>query len=87
LHSVGEPDDPKWPPKWPPKWVGMIALMGLDAETGVFMLLFCSSTFRTTKPAVKCVRPKAMTVCAAFIGLLRFRTKRMRRCRRVRCLD
>ena len=35
LHSVGEPDDSKWPPKW----AGMIALMGLDAETGVFMLL------------------------------------------------
>jgi Cu(I)/Ag(I) efflux system membrane protein CusA/SilA len=68
-------------------WVGMIALMGLDAETGVFMLLFLDLShdeakarghMRTTGDlteaiihgAVKRVRPKAMTVCAAFIGLL-----------------
>jgi Cu(I)/Ag(I) efflux system membrane protein CusA/SilA len=64
-----------------------IALMGLDAETGVFMLLFLDLShdeakarghLRTTGDlveaiihgAVKRVRPKAMTVCAAFIGLL-----------------
>ncbi len=68
-------------------WVGMIALMGLDAETGVFMLLFLDLShdeakarghLRTTGDlveaiihgAVKRVRPKAMTVCAALIGLL-----------------
>jgi copper/silver efflux system protein len=68
-------------------WVGMIALMGLDAETGVFMLLFLDlahddararGLLRTTGDlreaivhgAVKRVRPKAMTVCAAFMGLL-----------------
>ncbi|NUO19461.1 efflux RND transporter permease subunit [bacterium] len=68
-------------------WVGMIALLGLDAETGVFMLLFLDLShnearvrgqLRTTGDlveaivhgAVKRVRPKAMTVCAAFIGLL-----------------
>jgi Cu(I)/Ag(I) efflux system membrane protein CusA/SilA len=68
-------------------WVGMIALLGLDAETGVFMLLFLDLShdaaktkglLRTTSDlteaivhgAVKRVRPKAMTVCAAFIGLL-----------------
>jgi Cu(I)/Ag(I) efflux system membrane protein CusA/SilA len=68
-------------------WVGMIALMGLDAETGVFMLLFLDLShdeatargqLQTTGDlveaiihgAVKRVRPKAMTVCAAFIGLL-----------------
>jgi Cu(I)/Ag(I) efflux system membrane protein CusA/SilA len=68
-------------------WVGMIALMGLDAETGVFMLLFLDLShgeardrgqLRTTGDlveaiihgAVKRVRPKAMTVAAAFIGLL-----------------
>jgi copper/silver efflux system protein len=68
-------------------WVGMIALMGLDAETGVFMLLFLDLSheeFRksgrlTTEAdlveaivhgAVKRVRPKAMTVCAAMLGLL-----------------
>ncbi len=68
-------------------WVGMIALMGLDAETGVFMLLFLDlshdeararGALRTSGDlveaiihgAVKRVRPKAMTVAAAFIGLL-----------------
>jgi Cu(I)/Ag(I) efflux system membrane protein CusA/SilA len=67
-------------------WVGMIALMGLDAETGVFMLLFLdlSSTSAARGQlhtrgdlteaiihgAVKRVRPKAMTVCAAMLGLL-----------------
>jgi copper/silver efflux system protein len=68
-------------------WVGMIALMGLDAETGVFMLLFLDLSYeervkqgkmRTYKDleeaiihgAVKRVRPKMMTVLAAFMGLL-----------------
>ncbi|MBI2374838.1 MAG: efflux RND transporter permease subunit [Deltaproteobacteria bacterium] len=68
-------------------WVGMIALMGLDAETGVFMLLFLDLSLDEAKArgqlsttgdlveaiihgAVKRVRPKAMTVGAAFIGLL-----------------
>jgi copper/silver efflux system protein len=68
-------------------WVGLIALMGLDAETGVFMLLFLdlshdeyarSGRLRSEADlmeavlhgAVKRVRPKAMTVCAAMLGLL-----------------
>jgi Cu(I)/Ag(I) efflux system membrane protein CusA/SilA len=68
-------------------WVGMIALMGLDAETGVFMLLFLDLTYdervregrmRTRDDleeaivhgAVKRIRPKMMTVAAAFTGLL-----------------
>jgi Cu(I)/Ag(I) efflux system membrane protein CusA/SilA len=68
-------------------WVGMIALMGLDAETGVFMLLFLDLSHDEYKKrgalnndrdlveaivhgAVKRVRPKAMTVFAAMIGLL-----------------
>jgi len=68
-------------------WVGMIALMGLDAETGVFMLLFLDLSHDEARQrgqlntrgdlveaiihgAVKRVRPKAMTVFAAFIGLL-----------------
>ncbi len=68
-------------------WVGLIALLGLDAETGVFMLLFLDLSIddakargqlRTTGDlveaiihgAVKRVRPKAMTVTAAFMGLL-----------------
>jgi Cu(I)/Ag(I) efflux system membrane protein CusA/SilA len=65
----------------------MIALMGLDAETGVFMLLFLDLShdeyrarglLRTrgdlveaiVHGAVMRVRPKAMTVFAAMIGLL-----------------
>jgi len=68
-------------------WVGMIALLGLDAETGVFMLLFLDLSYdrfrregrlRTVRDldeaivhgAVKRVRPKLMTVAAAFTGLL-----------------
>ncbi len=68
-------------------WVGMIALMGLDAETGVFMLLFLDLSYKDAvrrgkmnteqdleeaiiHGAVKRVRPKMMTVMAAFMGLL-----------------
>jgi len=68
-------------------WVGMIALLGLDAETGVFMLLFLDLSYESAKKsgmlknvgeldeaivhgAVKRVRPKMMTVAAAFMGLL-----------------
>jgi Cu(I)/Ag(I) efflux system membrane protein CusA/SilA len=68
-------------------WVGMIALMGLDAETGVFMLLFLDLSYDQAvregrmrneadleeaiiHGAVKRVRPKMMTVMAAFMGLL-----------------
>jgi Cu(I)/Ag(I) efflux system membrane protein CusA/SilA len=65
----------------------MIALMGLDAETGVFMLLFLDLSHEEARKAgrlrtrgdlveaivhgaVKRVRPKAMTVFAAMLGLL-----------------
>jgi Cu(I)/Ag(I) efflux system membrane protein CusA/SilA len=68
-------------------WVGMIALMGLDAETGVFMLLYLDLAYdgmkkdgRMNSPAdleeavihgaVRRLRPKLMTVTAAFMGLL-----------------
>jgi Cu(I)/Ag(I) efflux system membrane protein CusA/SilA len=68
-------------------WVGMIALLGLDAETGVFMLLFLDLAWDEARAtgrlrdradldeaivhgAVKRVRPKMMTVMAAFTGLL-----------------
>ncbi|MFI5165503.1 MAG: efflux RND transporter permease subunit [Thermoanaerobaculales bacterium] len=68
-------------------WVGMIALLGLDAETGVFMLLFLDLSWEDYRRrgllknpaeadeaivhgAVKRVRPKMMTVAAAFMGLL-----------------
>lgn len=68
-------------------WVGMIALMGLDAETGVFMLLFLDLSYQEARRngrlknradleeaiingAVKRIRPKMMTVAAAFMGLM-----------------
>ncbi len=68
-------------------WVGMIALLGLDAETGVFMLLFLDLSWEDYRRrgllasladadeaivhgAVKRLRPKLMTVAAAFMGLL-----------------
>jgi copper/silver efflux system protein len=68
-------------------WVGMIALMGLDAETGVFMLLYLDMAHAEARSAgrlrneaelreaivhgaVKRIRPKLMTVAAAFMGLM-----------------
>jgi copper/silver efflux system protein len=68
-------------------WVGMIALMGLDAETGIFMLLYldlahaerqAAGRLKTLpdlkesiiEGAVHRIRPKLMTVTAAFMGLL-----------------
>ncbi len=68
-------------------WVGLIALMGLDAETGVFMLMYLDMAYAEKKErgemrtredliesivhgAVKRVRPKMMTVMAAFMGLI-----------------
>jgi Cu(I)/Ag(I) efflux system membrane protein CusA/SilA len=67
-------------------WVGMIALMGLDAETGVFMLMYLDHAYddqvkanrmnsledlreAVIHGAVKRIRPKMMTVMAAFMGL------------------
>jgi Cu(I)/Ag(I) efflux system membrane protein CusA/SilA len=67
--------------------IGMIALAGLDAETGLVMLLYLDNSFdrfvkdgRMRHPrdlyhavhdgAVQRIRPKAMTVAAAFIGLV-----------------
>ena len=68
-------------------WVGVIALAGLDAETGLVMLLYLDNSFERFKGegrmrnkddlwhavhdgAVKRIRPKTMTVAAAFIGLV-----------------
>ena len=68
-------------------WVGMIALAGLDAETGLVMLLYLDNSYDRFKAkgrmhtrddlwhavhdgAVKRIRPKTMTVAAAFIGLV-----------------
>jgi Cu(I)/Ag(I) efflux system membrane protein CusA/SilA len=68
-------------------WVGVIALAGLDAETGLVMLLYLDNSYERFKSrgqmntredlwqavhdgAVKRIRPKTMTVAAAFIGLV-----------------
>jgi Cu(I)/Ag(I) efflux system membrane protein CusA/SilA len=68
-------------------WVGMIALAGLDAETGLVMLLYLDNSYERFKAqgkmnseddllhavhdgAVKRIRPKTMTVAAAFVGLV-----------------
>jgi Cu(I)/Ag(I) efflux system membrane protein CusA/SilA len=68
-------------------WVGIIALAGLDAETGLVMLLYLDNSYQRFKSqgrmrnredlwhavhegAVKRIRPKTMTVAAAFIGLV-----------------
>jgi len=68
-------------------WVGIIALAGLDAETGLVMLLYLDNSYEQFKAhgrmrsredlwhavhdgAVKRIRPKTMTVAAAFIGLV-----------------
>ena len=67
--------------------IGMIALAGLDAETGLVMLLYLENSYdrfvregRMRSPddlwtaihdgAVRRIRPKAMTVGTAFIGLV-----------------
>jgi Cu(I)/Ag(I) efflux system membrane protein CusA/SilA len=68
-------------------WVGLIALLGIDAETGVFMLLYLDLAYEHARRegrmrnladlqaailqgAVKRLRPKFMTVAAAFLGLV-----------------
>lgn len=67
-------------------WVGIIALLGVDAETGVVMLLYLEIAYKKfinsgnlTKEglreaifdgAVKRIRPKIMTVMTTFLGLL-----------------
>ncbi len=66
--------------------IGIIALAGLDAETGMVMLLYLENSYERFRDqgrmasfadlyaavhdgAVMRIRPKAMTVAAAFIGL------------------
>jgi len=65
-------------------WVGIIALAGLDAETGVVMLLYLEHAFDAAKGvltlcslkeaiddgAVRRVRPKIMTASVIIAGLL-----------------
>jgi Cu(I)/Ag(I) efflux system membrane protein CusA/SilA len=64
-------------------WVGLIALAGLDAETGIVMLLYLDLAWKEHRPrtreeareavvagAVKRIRPKIMTVATILVGLL-----------------
>ena len=65
-------------------WVGMIALAGLDAETGVVMLLYLSLAWKQhggartaaeledviVEGSARRLRPKLMTVATAMLGLL-----------------
>jgi Cu(I)/Ag(I) efflux system membrane protein CusA/SilA len=68
-------------------WVGLIALLGVDAETGRFHLLYLDLAYDQAKRegrlrnlqelqeailqgAVKRLRPKFMTMAAAFLGLI-----------------
>jgi Cu(I)/Ag(I) efflux system membrane protein CusA/SilA len=64
-------------------WVGIIALAGLDAETGIVMLLYLDLAWRQQQPktreeaavairagAVQRIRPKMMTVVTILAGLL-----------------
>src|SRR5207237_3702284 len=64
-------------------WVGLIALAGLDAETGIVMLLYLDLAWKDRKPrtrdegreavvagAVKRIRPKMMTVATILVGLV-----------------
>jgi len=64
-------------------WVGLIALAGLDAETGIVMLLYLDLAWKERRPstrgeareavvqgAVKRIRPKIMTVATILVGLV-----------------
>ena len=60
-------------------WVGIIALAGVDAETGVVMLLYLDLAYEKIphdlmkaihEGAVKRLRPKLMTVACLVLGLL-----------------
>ena len=64
-------------------WVGLIALAGLDAETGIIMLLYLDLAWKDRRPstaseareavfqgAVKRIRPKMMTVVTILGGLI-----------------
>ncbi len=64
-------------------WVGIIALAGLDAETGIVMLLYLDLAWKERLPktwsdaveaiihgAAKRIRPKAMTIATILAGLV-----------------
>jgi len=64
-------------------WVGLIALAGLDAETGIVMLLYLDLAWNDHRPrtrdeareavvagAEERIRPKMMTVATRLVGLV-----------------
>jgi len=58
-------------------WVGMIALMGLDAETGVFMLLFLDLSYKEAVDADKMRTKEDLTEAIIHGAVKRVRPKMM----------
>ncbi len=58
-------------------WVGMIALMGLDAETGVFMLLFLDLSYKEYKDSGKLKTREDLTEAIIHGAVKRVRPKMM----------
>ncbi len=58
-------------------WVGMIALMGLDAETGVFMLLFLDLAYHEAVAKGKMRTPKDLEEAIVHGAVKRIRPKMM----------
>ncbi len=58
-------------------WVGMIALMGLDAETGVFMLLFLDLSYKERKDEGKLKTKEDLTEAIIHGAVKRVRPKMM----------
>jgi Cu(I)/Ag(I) efflux system membrane protein CusA/SilA len=63
-----------------PVWIGLLALIGVDAQTGVFMLLYLDLAWASAgrdgpveaivQGAARRIRPKFMTVATMFVGLV-----------------
>jgi Cu(I)/Ag(I) efflux system membrane protein CusA/SilA len=58
-------------------WVGLIALMGLDADTGVFMLLFLDMSYEDTKAKNQLHNRKELTEAVVHGAVQRVRPKAM----------
>ena len=58
-------------------WVGMIALMGLDAETGVFMLLFLDLSYRQARDEGKLKNKEDLIEAVVHGAVKRVRPKMM----------
>ena len=64
-------------------WVGMIALLGLDAETGVFMLLFLDLSYDEAAGRGGCGRCAELDEAILHGAVKRARPKMMTVCRRL----